>query len=216
MENVSSWWVRLSKALSHTCLAHSIGEQIIKTTIKKIFTVKSKKVRRISLSPKQIFVHAPMPTLLLAGSFHSRQLFITWLTWYSCSPKTRLLRCSKCLKQCEEWMFYIPPKCFFHLALTLSMTGPEVLWLLRMGWWRIVQSGESQHCCSLMFSLFQCDPWCESSPDELRVLWRKLVWTTQTRPGGEGTTEHYTQPGVKHSGLILFILPLHTSLSFHC
>lgn len=64
--------------------------------------MKSKKVRRISLSLKQIFVHAPMPTLLLAGSFYSRQLFITWLTWYSCSPKTQLLLCSKCLKQCEE------------------------------------------------------------------------------------------------------------------
>lgn len=74
-------------------------------------------------------------------------------------------------------MFYIPPKCFYHLALMLFMTDPRVLWLLRMGWWRIVQGGESWQCCNIMITLFQCNPWCESSADEVRVLWRKLVWT---------------------------------------
>lgn len=61
-----------------------------------------KKIRIISLSLELIFVHVPMPTLLLAGSFYSREAVYHMAYMVSYIAKTQLLLRSKCLKYCEE------------------------------------------------------------------------------------------------------------------
>lgn len=54
------------------------------------------------MSLKLICVPVPMPTLLLAGSFYSKEALYHMAYMVSYNPKPKLLLCSKCLKYCEK------------------------------------------------------------------------------------------------------------------